>query len=119
MMFVVRLGQQSRKQQHLIFLYPPRPMFEEDVPSVLELEMEELDQWIQQDGRCQSYKKKNTLTAIFFSSFNKLYLLIASVRKVNISTIAACPPPGLQMPLFLQWPKNRQTDLSRITTLLV
>ncbi|XP_056892868.1 transmembrane protein 154 isoform X3 [Takifugu flavidus] len=28
----------------------PMPMFEEDVPSVLELEMEELDQWMQQDG---------------------------------------------------------------------
>lgn len=36
-------------------------MFEEDVPSVLELEMEELDQWIQQDGRCLSNKNK-TLT---------------------------------------------------------
>lgn len=30
-----------------------RPMFEEDVPSVLELEMEELDQWMKKDGRCQ------------------------------------------------------------------
>ncbi|XP_034543463.1 transmembrane protein 154 isoform X2 [Notolabrus celidotus] len=27
----------------------PMPMFEEDVPSVLELEMEELDQWIKKD----------------------------------------------------------------------
>lgn len=27
-----------------------RPMFEEDVPSVLELEMEELDQWMIKDG---------------------------------------------------------------------
>lgn len=26
-------------------------MFEEDVPSVLELEMEELDQWMKKDGR--------------------------------------------------------------------
>lgn len=26
------------------------PMFEEDVPSVLELEMEELDQWMKKDG---------------------------------------------------------------------
>ncbi|KAI3353309.1 hypothetical protein L3Q82_019852, partial [Scortum barcoo] len=29
----------------------PMPMFEEDVPSVLELEMEELDQWMKEDGR--------------------------------------------------------------------
>lgn len=36
-------------------------MFEEDVPSVLELEMEELDQWMQQDGRYQSNMKNNTL----------------------------------------------------------
>ncbi|XP_049901174.1 transmembrane protein 154 isoform X3 [Epinephelus moara] len=28
----------------------PMPMFEEDVPSVLELEMEELDQWMKTDG---------------------------------------------------------------------
>jgi len=28
----------------------PMPMFEEDVPSVLELEMEELDQWMNKDG---------------------------------------------------------------------
>ncbi|XP_058496453.1 transmembrane protein 154 isoform X2 [Solea solea] len=28
----------------------PMPMFEEDVPSVLELEMEELDQWMKKDG---------------------------------------------------------------------
>ncbi|XP_019718218.1 transmembrane protein 154 isoform X1 [Hippocampus comes] len=28
----------------------PMPMFEEDVPSVLELEMEELDQWMIKDG---------------------------------------------------------------------
>ncbi|XP_029900218.1 transmembrane protein 154 isoform X2 [Myripristis murdjan] len=28
----------------------PMPMFEEDVPSVLELEMEELDQWMSKDG---------------------------------------------------------------------
>lgn len=27
-----------------------RPMFEEDVPSVLELEMEELDDWMKKDG---------------------------------------------------------------------
>lgn len=26
-------------------------MFEEDVPSVLELEMEELDQWMKKDGK--------------------------------------------------------------------
>lgn len=26
-------------------------MFEEDVPSVLELEMEELDQWMKKEGR--------------------------------------------------------------------
>lgn len=29
-----------------------RPMFEEDVPSVLELEMEELDQWMKKDSKC-------------------------------------------------------------------
>uniref|UniRef100_A0A3Q3VVG1 Transmembrane protein 154 n=1 Tax=Mola mola TaxID=94237 RepID=A0A3Q3VVG1_MOLML len=29
----------------------PMPMFEEDVPSVLELEMEELGQWMQNEGR--------------------------------------------------------------------
>ncbi|XP_078119077.1 transmembrane protein 154 isoform X2 [Sander vitreus] len=29
----------------------PMPMFEEDVPSVLELEMEELGQWMKKDGR--------------------------------------------------------------------
>lgn len=29
----------------------PMPMFEEDVPSVLELEMEELDQWMKKDGK--------------------------------------------------------------------
>ncbi|XP_020788671.1 transmembrane protein 154 isoform X2 [Boleophthalmus pectinirostris] len=29
----------------------PMPMFEEDVPSVLELEMEELDDWIKKDGQ--------------------------------------------------------------------
>lgn len=28
-----------------------RPMFEEDVPSVLELEMEELDEWMKKDSR--------------------------------------------------------------------
>ncbi|XP_034044673.1 transmembrane protein 154 isoform X6 [Thalassophryne amazonica] len=28
----------------------PMPMFEEDVPSVLELEMDELDGWIKKDG---------------------------------------------------------------------
>nr|XP_061843856.1 transmembrane protein 154 [Nerophis lumbriciformis] len=28
----------------------PMPMFEEDVPSVLELEMDELDQWMKKDG---------------------------------------------------------------------
>ncbi|KAM4750296.1 transmembrane protein 154 isoform 1-T1 [Anableps anableps] len=28
----------------------PMPMFEEDVPSVLELEMEELDQWMKKDS---------------------------------------------------------------------
>lgn len=28
----------------------PMPMFEEDVPSVLELEMEELDDWMKKDG---------------------------------------------------------------------
>ncbi|TNN89609.1 hypothetical protein EYF80_000212 [Liparis tanakae] len=28
----------------------PMPMFEEDVPSVLELEMEEMDQWMKKDG---------------------------------------------------------------------
>ncbi|XP_063331278.1 transmembrane protein 154 isoform X3 [Pelmatolapia mariae] len=28
----------------------PMPMFEEDVPSVLELEMEELDEWMKKDG---------------------------------------------------------------------
>ncbi|XP_054635218.1 transmembrane protein 154 isoform X2 [Dunckerocampus dactyliophorus] len=28
----------------------PMPMFEEDVPSVLELEMDELDQWMKNDG---------------------------------------------------------------------
>ncbi|XP_056137083.1 transmembrane protein 154 [Lampris incognitus] len=28
----------------------PMPMFEEDVPSVLELEMDELDQWMNRDG---------------------------------------------------------------------
>ncbi|KAM9314929.1 transmembrane protein 154 isoform 3-T3 [Pholidichthys leucotaenia] len=28
----------------------PMPMFEEDVPSVLELEMHELDQWMKKDG---------------------------------------------------------------------
>lgn len=28
----------------------PMPMFEEDVPSVLELEMEELDKWMKKDG---------------------------------------------------------------------
>ncbi|CAL9699965.1 unnamed protein product [Knipowitschia caucasica] len=28
----------------------PMPMFEEDVPSVLELEMEDLDDWIKKDG---------------------------------------------------------------------
>uniref|UniRef100_A0A4W6EJH7 Transmembrane protein 154 n=1 Tax=Lates calcarifer TaxID=8187 RepID=A0A4W6EJH7_LATCA len=29
----------------------PMPMFEDDVPSVLELEMEELDQWMKKDGK--------------------------------------------------------------------
>lgn len=28
-----------------------RPMFEEDVPSVLELEMEELDEWMKKDSK--------------------------------------------------------------------
>ncbi|XP_060949531.1 transmembrane protein 154 [Limanda limanda] len=28
----------------------PMPMFEEDVPSVLEMEMEEMDQWMKKDG---------------------------------------------------------------------
>lgn len=58
-------------------------MFEEDVPSVLELEMEELDQWMQEDGRYQSNKKNNTLAGPIWNpllaDFNKLYLLIASV----------------------------------------
>lgn len=28
----------------------PMPMFEEDVPSVLEVEMDDLDQWMKKDG---------------------------------------------------------------------
>lgn len=35
-----------------------RPMFEEDVPSVLELEMEELDEWMKKDGRFHWMKKR-------------------------------------------------------------
>lgn len=35
-----------------------RPMFEEDVPSVLELEMEELDEWMKKDGRFHWIKKR-------------------------------------------------------------
>lgn len=51
-------------------------MFEEDVPSVLELEMEELDQWIQQDGRCLSNKNKIWKVNLK-SHYNNLYVLIA------------------------------------------
>lgn len=42
-------------------------MFEEDVPSVLELEMEELDQWMQQDGRYWTWQvwSKKPLLAVF------------------------------------------------------
>lgn len=58
-------------------------MFEEDVPSVLELEMEELDQWMQQGGWYQSNKKNNTWAGPFWNpllaDFKKFYLLIASV----------------------------------------
>ena len=31
-------------------LFLPRPMFEDDVPSVLELEMEDLEKWMVKDG---------------------------------------------------------------------
>ncbi|XP_026216216.1 transmembrane protein 154 isoform X2 [Anabas testudineus] len=34
----------------------PMPMFEEDVPSVLELEMEELDQWMNKGGTAEGSK---------------------------------------------------------------
>lgn len=48
-------------------------MFEEDVPSVLELEMEELDQWMQQDGRYQSNKKNHTLAGpIWKATFSSI-----------------------------------------------
>ncbi|XP_067441099.1 transmembrane protein 154 isoform X2 [Thunnus thynnus] len=36
----------------------PMPMFEEDVPSVLELEMEELDQWMKKDGETAGDSKQ-------------------------------------------------------------
>lgn len=36
----------------------PMPMFEEDVPSVLELEMEELDQWMKKDGGAEGESKQ-------------------------------------------------------------
>lgn len=36
----------------------PMPMFEEDVPSVLELEMEELDQWMKKDGGAEGDSKQ-------------------------------------------------------------
>nr|XP_046271113.1 transmembrane protein 154 isoform X2 [Scatophagus argus] len=36
----------------------PMPMFEEDVPSVLELEMEELDQWMKKDGETAEESKQ-------------------------------------------------------------
>lgn len=36
----------------------PMPMFEEDVPSVLELEMEELDQWMKKDGETAEDSKQ-------------------------------------------------------------
>lgn len=72
-MSAVGLEQQSWKQ-HLIFVFhpplpptpttsTPRPMFEEDVPSVLELEMEELDQWMQQDGRSKLPSENPVLKA--------------------------------------------------------
>ncbi|XP_078119091.1 transmembrane protein 154 isoform X3 [Sander vitreus] len=35
----------------------PMPMFEEDVPSVLELEMEELGQWMKKDGKPEEDSK--------------------------------------------------------------
>ncbi|XP_053182208.1 transmembrane protein 154 [Scomber japonicus] len=36
----------------------PMPMFEEDVPSVMELEMEELDQWMKKDGEAAEDSKQ-------------------------------------------------------------
>ncbi|XP_006796134.1 transmembrane protein 154 [Neolamprologus brichardi] len=36
----------------------PMPMFEEDVPSVLELEMEELDEWMKKDGETAEDSKR-------------------------------------------------------------
>lgn len=36
----------------------PMPMFEEDVPSVLELEMEELDDWMKKDGETANGSKQ-------------------------------------------------------------
>lgn len=44
----VALGSCVLSLKHFVHF---RPMFEEDVPSVLELEMEELDQWMKKDGR--------------------------------------------------------------------
>lgn len=44
----VPLGSCVSSLKHFVHF---RPMFEEDVPSVLELEMEELDQWMKKEGR--------------------------------------------------------------------
>ncbi|KAM6940707.1 transmembrane protein 154 [Xenentodon cancila] len=47
-----KLPEQSKEDQYLDGSSTdkvPMPMFEEDVPSVLELEMEELDQWMKKD----------------------------------------------------------------------
>lgn len=38
-------------------------MFEEDVPSVLELEMEEMGQWIKKDGKCLQTQKADKINS--------------------------------------------------------
>uniref|UniRef100_A0A3Q2CPM5 Uncharacterized protein n=1 Tax=Cyprinodon variegatus TaxID=28743 RepID=A0A3Q2CPM5_CYPVA len=49
----------NKKTPVLTYLFL-RPMFEEDVPSVLELEMDELDQWMKKDNfSCPTIKNKN------------------------------------------------------------
>lgn len=56
--FDVMIQKKEKKYDSQSFFASFRPMFEEDVPSVLELEMEALDEWMKKDGRFHWMKKR-------------------------------------------------------------
>lgn len=51
------------QNQHIFYLFPcPSPIFEEDTPSVMEIEMEDLDKWM-------NNIKKNSMYVLHFNHF--------------------------------------------------